>query len=340
MLEHLLEELCALSGPSGREEAVREYIIAKLGEIPYTVDALGNLTVRVKGKRRAKHTVALFAHMDEVGVMATFVRADGLVHFTTVGGIQGTALAGKAVAFENGAYGVIGLKPLHLCGGEERGKAPEPADLLIDVGASSRETCPVAPGDTAVFLPGVASLGEHKLLSKAIDDRAGCAVLLDMILAGPEYDTVFCFTVQEEVGLRGAKTAAFGARPEYAVVIEGTTAADVADAEENARVCVQGKGACVSLMDRATVYSPALVARVFEIARENGIPAQPKTAVAGGNDAGSVHVSGEGVKTVTLNVPTRYIHSPSSVCDLRDLHAVRALAEKVSAAFANGSAGV
>lgn len=335
-MEQLFKELCCLEGTSGREDNVRNYILEHIGAHPYSIDALGNLTVRVKGRKPAKNTVMLLAHMDEVGVMATGAEPDGLIAFTTVGGIQGTALAGKAVRFENGVPGVIGIKPMHLCSGQERLAAPAAEDLRIDVGASTREEALklVQPGDSAVFLSDYTPLGEHKVLSKAIDDRAGCAVLLDMIRTGVEYDAVFCFTVQEEVGLRGAKTAAFGAQPDYAVVLEGTTAADLIDAEGAARVCVLGKGACVSLMDRATVYSPALFRTVFEIAEKNGIPVQAKTAVAGGNDAGSVHVSGKGVKTITLNVPTRYIHSPSSVCDLRDLAALRALAEKVCEHFA------
>lgn len=336
----LLEALCTLEGTSGREDSIRDYIISQVGNHPWKTDALGNLTVRVKGRKPAKHTVALFAHMDEVGVMASFIRPDGLIAFTNVGGIVGTALAGKRVRFENGTPGVIGVKPVHLSSAEEKSAAPSPEDLLIDIGASTREEAEalVRPGDTAVFIGEYTPLGEHKALSKALDDRAGCAVMLDMILSGVEYDTTFCFTVQEEVGLRGAKTAAFGAQPEYAIVLESTTAADVADAKGNDRVCVLGEGACVSMMDSTTVYTPALFRKVYAIAEENGIPVQYKTAVTGGNDAGSVHVSGKGVKTVTINVPTRYIHSASSVCDLRDLRAVRALAEKASSYFADADA--
>ena len=335
-MKELLKSLCCLDGTSGRENRVRDYIISQIGDADYTVDALGNLIVRVRGRKPAKNKVMLCAHMDEVGLMATFIRSDGLIKFVTVGGIVPTALAGKQVRFENGVIGVIGLKPVHVCTADEKLTQPDKKELCVDVGAADKaeaETL-VAPGDTAVFVSEFTELG-NKILSKAIDDRAGCAVMLDMIQKGVEYDTVFCFNVQEEVGLRGARTSAFAAAPDYAVVLEGTTAADVADAKEEARVCVQGKGACVSMMDNATVYSPALFRKVLDIAEENGIPAQVKTAVAGGNDAGSVHVSRTGVRTVTINVPTRYIHSPSSVCDLSDVLAVRALAERVSACFAN-----
>ena len=334
-MKELLKDLCSLNGTSGREDKVREYIISRIGDADYTVDALGNLIVRVKGKKAAKNKVMLCAHMDEVGLMATYIRSDGLIKFTTVGGIVSTALAGKAVRFENGTTGVIGLKPVHMCSAEEKLTQPDKKELCVDIGAKdgAQAAALVSPGDAAVFISEYVEMG-NKILSKAIDDRAGCAVMLDMILRGVEYDTVFCFTVQEEVGLRGAKTGAFGVAPDYCIVLEGTTAADVADAKDEARVCVQGKGACLSMMDNATVYSPALFRKALAIAEENGIPAQLKTAVAGGNDAGSVHVSRAGVKTVTVNVPTRYIHSPSSVCEFSDVLAVRALAEKLSEYFA------
>ncbi|MBQ7637302.1 MAG: M20/M25/M40 family metallo-hydrolase [Clostridia bacterium] len=335
-MKELIKTLCSLDRASGREDKVRDYIISQIGENEYTVDALGNLIVRVKGEEKGKNTVMLCSHMDEVGVMATFIKPDGTVKFNTVGGIQSTALLGKTVRFENGTVGAIGVKPVHLLEKDEREKAPETDKLYIDVGASSKEDAEklVSPGDTAVFTSEFTEMGE-KLLSKAIDDRAGNAVMLKMIKNGVRYDTVFCFNVQEEVGLRGAKTSTFAVSPDYAIVLEATTAADVTGAEDEKRVCVLGEGAAVSLMDRATVYSPELYKKVFEIAKENGIKAQPKTMVAGGNDAGSVHVSGKGVKTVTINVPCRYIHSPSCVCDIRDVEQVYKLATKVSEYFTN-----
>jgi endoglucanase len=336
-MTELLKELCLLGGASGREDAVRGFIIPRLGDASYTADALGNLIVDVKGRKRAKNRVMLCAHMDEVGVMVTYVHTNGLLSFCTVGGVRGESLAGKAVVFENGAAGVIGLKPMHLCSPDEREAMPDAEALLIDIGAENRAAAEkiVSLGDTAVFAAGCEALGEHRFLSKAIDDRAGCAVLLDMIRAGVEYDLTVCFCVQEEVGLRGSKAAAYAAAPDFAIVLEATTAADVADAEGPARVCVLGEGPAVSLMDRATVYPPAMYRKIFEIAAENGLKAQPKTMVAGGNDAGSVHVSRAGVPVAAISLPCRYIHSSSSVCDLRDLAAMRVLAEKAAAYFAN-----
>ena len=334
MLE-LLAELCSLDGTSGSEERVREYILSQLPGCEYHVDALGNLIVSVKGKKRAKNRVMLCAHMDEVGVMATFISADGTIKFNTVGGIRPAVLVGKSVRFTNGTVGVIGIKPVHLCTEDEKNTLPDVGAMCIDIGADSREQAleRVAPGDTAVFTSEYTRMGD-KILSKAIDDRAGCAVMLDMIKKGVEYDMTFCFNVQEEVGLRGAITSTYAVSPDYAIVLESTTAADIADVPEEKQVCVLGRGAAVSFMDNATVYDPALFRKAFEIAEANGIKAQPKTMIAGGNDAGSVHKSGAGVKTLTINLPCRYIHSASCVCDRRDLTEVRALAEKVGEYFA------
>lgn len=335
MMLDLLKQLCTLDGTSGREGAVRDYIISQLNGAPFRVDALGNLIVEVKGRQPAKNKVMLCAHMDEVGVIATFIKADGTVKFTTVGGISPAVLLGRQVRFESGAVGVIGVKPVHLCSEEEKNALPNVSDMYIDLGADSREQAEALarPGDTAVFTSEYTPMGD-KILSKALDDRAGCAVMLDMIRKGVAYDTVFCFNVQEEVGLRGATVSAFSVAPDYALVLEATTAADIIDAPEEKQVCVLGKGPAVSFMDNATVYDPALFKKALALAEENGIPAQPKTMVAGGNDAGSVHKSRAGVRTLTVSVPCRYIHSASCVCDKNDVLAARQLAEAINEYFA------
>jgi len=233
-MNELIKTLCCLDGTSGREDKIREYIISQIGENEYEIDPLGNLIVRVKGRNRAKNTVMLCSHMDEVGVIATFIRPDGTIKFFTVGGIQSTALLGKTVRFENGVIGAIGVKPVHLLNKDERETAPDTESLYIDIGAENKEAAEklVSPGDTAVFTSEFTLMGD-KIASKAIDDRAGNAVMLKMIKEGVEYDAVFCFNTQEEVGLRGAKTSTFSAKPDYAIVLEATTAADVIDAENS-----------------------------------------------------------------------------------------------------------
>ena len=316
-----LRTLCTLDGTSGHEDKIRDYIIANLPQdCKHRTDALGNLIVFKKGKTEAKNKVMLAAHMDEVGVIVTHIDADGYLKFTTVGGIVPGVLAGRTVRFENGTIGVLGLKPIHLCEKSEEGNLPSVDKMYIDIGATDREDAEkaVSLGDVAVFNEEFIPLGEHKVCSKALDDRMGCLALLTLLKEDIAADAYFVFTVQEEIGLRGAGTAAFQVAPDYAIVLEGTTAADLPDAQEQKKVCIQGKGAAISFMDRSTLYPPKLYNRAMALAKEHNIPVQTKTMVAGGNDAGAIHKAGAGVQVLTVNVPCRYIHSGSSVADLRD----------------------
>ena len=324
MLE-TLKTLCTLDGTSGHEDAVREWIIAHLPEnCEHRTDALGNLIVFKKGKSQAKNRVMIAAHMDEVGVIVTHIDDKGYLKFTTVGGITPGVLAGRTVRFANGTVGVLGIKPIHLTDKGDEGNLPSTDKMYIDIGADSREEAEevVALGDVAVFNEEFITLGENKVCSKALDDRMGCCAMLTLLHEDLPADVYFAFTVQEEIGLRGAGTAAFQIAPDYAIVLEGTTAADLPDADGEKKVCVQGNGAAVSFMDRSTLYLPHLYKRAWELAGENNIPVQTKTMVAGGNDAGSIHKAGAGVQVLTVNVPCRYIHSGSSVADLRDYDSV------------------
>lgn len=321
----ILKELCMLDGTSGHEDKIREYIIAHLpANCEHRTDALGNLIVFKKGRNEAKNKVMIAAHMDEVGVIVTHIDDKGYLKFTTVGGITPAVLAGRTVRFENGTVGILGIKPIHLTEKSDEGNLPDTDKMYIDIGADSKEDAEkrIAPGDVAVFNEEFIALGKNKVCSKALDDRMGCCAMLTLLHEDLEADAYFVFTVQEEIGLRGAGTAAFQVAPDYAIVLEGTTAADLPDADEQKKVCIQGKGATVSFMDRATVYLPQLYNRAMELAKKNNIPVQTKTMVAGGNDAGSIHKAGAGVQVITVNVPCRYIHSGSSVADLRDYDSV------------------
>ncbi len=326
-----LKTLCLLNGTSGREEAVREYILGRLaGKAEVTVDPLGNVLAFVKGKSRAKNKVMLSAHMDEVGFIITGITDEGFLRFDAVGGIDPRVVVGRPVTVgEARIPGVVGIKAIHLTEGDEEKTVPALSKCLIDIGAADKEDAMrhVCVGDAAYFVSDCKEFGEHKLKAKAIDDRFGCAVLLDMIEHGVAYDATFAFLVQEEVGLRGASAAAFTVEPDYALVLEATTAADVAGVPDAEKVCLQGSGAVVSFMDRSTVYDRALFKDAFDLAREKNIPVQTKTTVAGGNDAGAIHKANGGVKTLTVSLPCRYIHSATSVADKRDMAACRALAE-------------
>lgn len=333
----MIKELSLINGASGREDKVREYIISKIeGKCEYHVDNTGNIIAFKKGAKAAKNKVMIDAHMDEVGIIATYITDDGMIKFQTVGGIDPKVLMARQLVFENGTKGVTVAKPIHLLKSDEREKIPKIEDMCIDIGVSTKEDAlkHVTPGMTAVFVSEYVEFGENRVKGKALDDRVGCAIMIDMILTGIEYDAYFSFSVQEEVGLRGATTATFGIAPDYAIALESTTAADIIDVPDHQKVCILGDGATVSFMDRSTLYSKEVFDIAFDVAKKNDIKIQTKTMVAGGNNAGAIHKSGVGVKTVAINVPCRYLHSPCCVSDKRDIEAVRKLAEKVLEAFA------
>lgn len=311
-----LKELCSLSAASGDEKSVRDYIISKIdGKADWYTDNLGNIIAFKNGKNKSCKRLMADAHMDEVGLIISSVTDDGFLKFHTVGGIDTAVLMFRRVKIGN-VNGVISGKPVHLLSGSEKKKLPQENSLYIDIGAADRAEALglVSLGDRAVIC-GEYVETEEKIKSKAIDDRAGCAILLALLLEESEYDFYATFTVQEEVGLRGAKTAAFSVAPDAAVVLEATTAADITEVDNAHRVCALGGGPAVSFMDRATVYDRDY----YNAALSSGIKCQPKAAVAGGNNSGAVHLSRSGVRTLAISVPCRYIHSPSSVADKSDI---------------------
>jgi len=328
-----LKELCLISGVSGEEDLVAEYITRQIGDkAQVTRDNLGNLLVFKKGEKRPKHKIMICAHMDEVGFIITGVTTDGMLRFAAVGGIDPRVVIGRAVTVGTaGCPGVIGTKAIHLQTDAERGSVPAIDTLYIDIGAESLEDAftHIALGDRVAFCSDFLAFGDGLIKSKAIDDRAGCAIMLKLIDSDLKYDMHFAFTVQEEIGLRGARTAAFGINPDMAIVVETTTAADVAGVEAEKQVCRLGEGPVVSFMDRSTIYDKKLYALAFATAKDNGIPCQTKTMIAGGNDAGAVHVSTGGVRTVAVSIPCRYLHSPSCVIKISDMEQTLLLVEKM-----------
>lgn len=339
MLE-LLKELFLLPGVSGNEKPVSDFIINKIAGIDgldYSVDRLGSVIVHKKGSKRAKTRLMLCAHMDEVGLMVTYVGDTGMLKFAPVGGIDPRVVLGRRVKVgDNGVLGIIGTKAVHLQNDDERKAAPGFDKLTIDIGVSSRDEALkyVKAGDTAVFDSEFVEFGDGFIKSKAIDDRVGCAILLELLSQPIEYDMTFVFTVQEEVGTRGAKAATFAVAPEAAIIIEATTAADVPFVPDEKKVCFAGRGPVVSFMDGRTVYDRELYKLAMETAEQKGIPCQPKLAVAGGNDAGSVHLSRDGVKPLVLSLPCRYLHSPSCVIKFEDALNTLKLAAEVSTRIA------
>ena len=334
----LLRELCLLNGTSGDEKAVRDFIISRLpDDCDYTVDALGNLIVNKKGETEPKNKVALFAHMDEVGFIVTYITEDGFVNVANVGGIDNSALFGKKLTI-NGCVGVAGAKAIHQCSSDEAKKIPEITDVSVDFGFESKEEAEkyISLGDFGYFKSDFVEFGNHLIKSKALDDRLGCGIMLELLQEKSKINYTCVFTVQEEIGTRGATVSAYTVKPDYAIVIETTTASDISATPENKKVCKVGKGAVVSFMDRGTIYNKDLYKKAREIADKNGIANQTKTVVAGGNDASAIHKSAGGIKTVAVSLPCRYIHSSASVGSKADMESVKALTKALLEEFANG----
>lgn len=329
----MLKDLCLLNGTSGDEVRVRDYIINEIKDYcTYKVDNLGSVIAYKKGKKKPNKTVCINAHMDEVGFIITGITSDGYLRFAPVGGIDTKVCLDRAVTVgENRINGVIADKAYHLLEDSEKDKAPSFDKLLIDIGAKSETEAQsvVSLGDFAYFESDYTELGNGYIKAKALDDRIGCMLMIELIKSELEYDTVFCFNVQEEVGLRGSKCTSFAVGADISIVLEATTAGDLDGVTGADRVCVLGNGGVVSFMDNRTIYDRELYKLAMNTASENNIPVQTKTAVAGGNDAGSIQTSGKGAKVMALSLPCRYIHSPSSVVKKSDIDNTRKLLKEI-----------
>lgn len=336
----LLKKLCMANGISGDENSVREIIIEEIKPFAdnIKIDNLGNLIVFKKGIEKAKNKLLLSAHMDEVGFMVTDITSEGYLKFDEVGGIDRRVVVGKSVTVgKNNINGVIGIKPIHLSSGESKSAIPKFSEMYIDIGATSRENALefVSYGDSINF-SSFFNKNDYTIKTKAIDDRFGCYVLIEMIKSNLPFDMYFSFVVQEEVGLRGAKTACYGVDPEFAIVVETTTAADVPTVEETKQVCNLGNGAVISVMDRRTIYDKKMIEMAFESAKNIGAKAQYKRAVAGGNDAGVIHSSKSGVHTLAISLPCRYLHSGVTVANVNDCEDMLLIVSNLASRIANG----
>lgn len=341
MLLDTLKTLCALSGPSSYEGPVRDYLRrrAEAAGAQTRTDGMGNLICIKKGAKAAPNKLMLAAHMDEVGLMVKRLTDEGYLKFACLGGIDRRVLIGKPVFLgKDRVPGVIGLKAIHLTTAEEEKKVPKLEELFIDIGAKSREEAEKLThiGDFAVFSDTITEFGHGLLKAKAIDDRIGCAVMIELLERELPMDVTFVFTVQEEVGTRGAMGAAFSVTPEIALILEGTTAADGPTTDAHRRVCYPGKGPVVPYMDGGTVYDRGLYELLRELAEENGIPWQTKEYVSGGTDARAIQRTKAGVRVAAVSAAVRYLHSPSSVAAVQDFEHIEALALRFIEAVAAG----
>lgn len=332
----LLQELSEARGPSGNEGGVREVLLRAVeGYVDeHRVDALGNLICLRKARREREvdawpRSVLVAAHMDEVGLIVTGINADGTLRFGRIGGIDDRVLVARTVLVgERAVPGVIGTSPIHLVPREERSRAVDASKLVIDIGATSKASAErlVKLGDYATFRVDFRSLdedGQRTVTGKAFDDRAGCAVLAEVLKDDYAVDLWGVFTAQEEVGLRGARVAAYRVKPDVAFALEGTICDDLPKTADVSPVTQVGKGPAISFMDASVIADGRLVRLLTRVAEEKGIPYQFKRTVAGGTDSGALHLAHEGIPAVTMAVPTRYIHAPAGLLSLNDLnHAV------------------
>ncbi len=326
----MLKELTEAFGVSGCEEDVR--ILIKKNVEKYAdrlfEDDFGNLYV-IKGKKGKK--IMLMAHMDEVGFMVCGIERNGLLRFRIVGGIDPRVLPGKRVHLtKNKISGVIGIKPSHLAKEEELKKVISVENLFIDIGVESKEGAEkiLRVGEYGVFNTLFKENGDV-MMGKAFDDRLGCYVLTEIIKRDFDTQIIAVFTVQEEVGLRGARIAGYRLKPDCALAIEVTSANDQPSDREKNRSPLLRRGPVITITDQSVFCDRDLTEKIIAVAEAENIPYQLKPPMVGGTDAGSVHLQHTGIKSAVISLPARYIHSPCAIATYSDLRLMNRLLPKV-----------
>ena len=318
----LLERLSNACGVSGDEGAVRKIVLEEIQDAADEIntDALGSVLAIKRGRGRNRPKVMLAAHMDEVGFMLTSDEGKGIYRFMVAGGIDARNLAGKPVwVGKEQTPGVIGLAPIHLTSASERSSAVSVSSLRIDIGPKNGGKFKI--GTRAVFATTFMRIGPS-LRGKALDDRIGVATLITLLKHAPEnIDLMAAFTVQEEVGLRGAKVAAHTLDPDMAFALDCTPSMDLPthdDSENTLYRSKLGSGPAIYVGDSSTLSDPRLVKLLRQAGDEDGIPYQIRQPGGGGTDAGSIHLSRAGIPAVSVSVPGRYLHTPASIVRLKD----------------------
>lgn len=319
----ILRQLSEAMGVSGAEGEVRDVILRLIEPHVDEVrtDTMGNILAFKKGRGRNRMTVMLDAHMDEVGMMVIDHGDDGMLKVAAIGGLDDRILLGTRVLVgPKKIPGVIGAKPIHLLSSGERDKVVKIDSMRVDIGVKDKDAAKekVKLGDRIGFDTRFVDLGTV-VRGKAFDDRAGCAVLVHILQGdGFPFDLVGAFTAQEEVGLRGARVAAYAVDPDAAFALEGTIADDLPKEDDVSPTTELGKGPALSVMDRSVIYDSRLNDLLTKTAEELGIAYQFKQPGIGGTDAGAINRVREGVPVAALSVPCRYIHSPTAMLNKRD----------------------
>jgi len=328
----LLKDLSEAFGVSGAEDEVRDLLKEELKQTcSIRTDALGNLICKSTGAQN-KPELMLCAHMDEVGLMVRAIDKNGWLKFDTVGGIDDRVLVSKKLMVgPQKVRGVIGAKAIHLQEPKEREIPLKSKNLYIDIGAKDKDDAEskVSVGDFAVFDTAFEEFGDGLVKGKALDDRVGCYIVAETLKKNLGLSTTGAFTVQEEIGIRGSAVVSYGVNPDVSIVVEGTFASDVPETKEENYSTTLGQGPAISIMDMTYIADKQLVTRVLDLAGKKGIPCQLRRSAFGGTDGGRIHTTREGIPTIVISVPCRYIHSPVSLASLSDIKHTMELLEAI-----------
>jgi putative aminopeptidase FrvX len=329
-MRELIRKLTETYGPSGAEEEIRAVIRAEVEPLAdeVRVDPLGSLVAHKQSGGSEGKRIVLAAHMDEIGVMVTYVDERGFARFTGIGGVSTLNCVGGRVVFADGTLGVIGVEQKR----DDADKVPQMAQLYIDVGATGRDDCPVRVGDAAVFARPFAAQGT-RLVAKAIDDRIGCAILIETLrrLARTPHDVYVVFSVQEETTLSGARTSAYRIDPDLAIAVDITATGDTPESRHMA--VALGQGPAIKVQDRRMIAHAAVRELLVQRAQAAGIPYQLEVLEAGTTDAAAMQLVRAGVPAGCVSIPCRYFHTPSEMVDEEDVeHSVQLLLEVLQSA--------
>jgi endoglucanase len=323
-VKKLLQTLTESFGPSGYEDDVRKIVRSEVEALAdeVRVDPLGNLIARRRPAKPAQDTkkVMIAAHMDEIGVIASHVDENGFVRFSPLGGVFRRYVLGGRVRFLNGTQGVIGFDRL-----DNVNELPTLDKVYIDVGATSPKDCPVQVGDVAAFDRPYTEFG-NRLVAKSMDNRVGVLVAIEALrsLKPTLYDVYFVFTTQEEVGIRGATTSAYGVDPDLGIALDVTPSGDTPNSLRMEMAL--GKGPCIKIQDVGMIADPRVVQWMIRAAEKHKIPYQREVLLIGGTDARAIQATRAGVPAGCISIPARYVHSPSEMVDYSDIqNAVRLL---------------
>lgn len=321
-MKKLIQKLVEATGPSGYEAQVRALVSEEIQGLADEIrtDALGNLICRKGTQREGGLKIMLAAHIDEIGIIATHIDENGFVRFTNIGGVYPRNCVGGRVRFLNGTAGVIGVERT-----DSRSEVPALERMYVDVGASSDKNHPVRIGDVAAFERPFTDLGE-RLVSKAMDDRISVAILIEALrqLAETPHEVYFVFTTQEEVGTRGAATAAYGIDPDLGIAVDVTLTGDTPKGVKMA--VALGKGPAIKIRDGGMLADPRVVNWMVKTAETARLPYQLEVLEGGTTDARAIQLVRAGVPAGCISIPCRYVHTPSEMVDYNDVqNAVRLL---------------